>query len=390
VGNCEYCHKDPRPSAPGWDAPTPGDNGVNSGVNVPTQMACRECHISFENGSMIVTKFTRSNYVSYATEQYAKETVHSIDNPELAALGRINNYGICFSCHDGIRAEAVTVWHARPDKAAVKNGATSNTWVLGQRDSARCTSYRDIIDGGDMTVPANLAKFLPGRTGGGISDFNLFVEKLTAEDEEGFGRIPGYNQSAPCGDAQAYQTNYITQELDDIEPGSFKLWVASNGDKYIERWITSHPDWEYVTIPAVPGNGNTSGRVPVFASLCPNVVVDGQGVEDCPLLPTVLAPAPPTLSWPAINYSGQVCYPAGQNLLQWNASADATEYNCEVKLGSTVVASSGWTTATSFCPVDPAGYDLPDNKTYTWSVSAKNSAGTSDPSATRSWFDYWW
>ncbi|HER63437.1 MAG TPA: hypothetical protein ENO11_05625, partial [Desulfobacteraceae bacterium] len=69
VGNCEYCHADPRgnPDLAGWNVPAIGDNGHNSGSSYPTQLACRECHVSYSNGEMIISRFTRSDYNKYTT-----------------------------------------------------------------------------------------------------------------------------------------------------------------------------------------------------------------------------------------------------------------------------------------------------------------------------------
>ena len=236
VGNCEHCHPDPRGDSIGWAADLPGDNGYKSGIGVPTQLACKECHVSFSNGKMIITKFSRSNYVDYKQDYY-KSAVHIIENADLAAFGRINNYGICFSCHNGITAIAVKVWHARPDKH-------HSSWVYGQSKDERCTGR-----GENWTFeynpnrPLSLAKYLPGRTSGTIGRFNLF-------NVPGFGYIPGKWDYGPCDDADQYQST----------PLSFKR----------------------IAIPAVAGNGNTSGTTPVFPSLY-RMTPDGE-----------IIPAPPT------------------------------------------------------------------------------------------------
>ncbi|MFC1837087.1 hypothetical protein ACFLYW_00190 [Thermodesulfobacteriota bacterium] len=384
-GVCEHCHADPRGNpfiensddVPIWAAPFPGDNGVESGLNAPTQMACRECHVSFENGSMIVNKFTRSNYVSYADEPYEKTPVHTINNPELAALGQINNYGICFSCH-GNTATTVTVWHARPDKH-------SSSWVLGQNRIEYCTGDRDIIpcngnNGGlcNDTEPEGLANFLPGRSGGGISDFNLFNQKLTAEDKEGFGYIPAAWDNAECSDAASYQTNYILHDV-TCPTGSVCRWISPyTGQQYRKRYETYHPDWEYITVPAVPGNGcndiNDPGcsadrAVPVFASICP---MTSEGVEDCPPPPPVLIPEPNT-----------TCSDNCVVTLNWNAVSDPdiaeVGYKVDVDDNAdfySVNHSSNWITSTSF------NVSLPTSDTYYWHVTARDN---NNPASKSSW-----
>lgn len=444
VGNCEHCHADPRPSSPNWNPATlPGDNGLLSGLNVPTQLACRECHISFSNDSMIVTKFSRTDYETYK-DDYTPATAHTIENAELAALGQINNYGICFSCHN------VTVFHARPDKF-------SDSWNYNgdDGDTERCTGDREwhTLDGRGYgnPNPDSWAHFLPGRSSGSISAFNLFKDP-------GFGYtpIPGYPSwdTGPCDDEHLYATNRTGK--------SFKR----------------------ITVPRVPGNGNTTGSVPVFASLCP-MTPEG---ENCPLMapvlinegdtqcttcsvtlnwnaitaplvaevgylvevddnsnfssptytsdpdnwitatsfsvtmasdttyywrvtardndyPTDVSPASakdsfrlynypplaaPKLEWPPNGYEMEdwtddhVGWPIGQNPLRWNASSGATEYYCEIwdNWGGDG-ANSDWTTALSY----HVG-DVPDWEEYFWHCKAKNATGQqSGWSATWSWFD---
>ncbi|MFC1837085.1 hypothetical protein ACFLYW_00180 [Thermodesulfobacteriota bacterium] len=437
-GMCEHCHADPRPDTPGWNS-EPGDNGYLSGLDVPTQMACRQCHVKFANGQMTVTKFERTDYEKYKVD-YIKTTIpsHTIDNPTLAALGRINNYGACLSCH------GVQIWHARPDKH-------SSSWVMGEWDELRCTGSRAAWDP-RWPPPDNQAKYLPGRSSGTISSFNLFVEP-------GFGFTPGQYDYDPCSDAHLYQSS----------PYNYKV----------------------IQIPQLTGNGMTSGAVPVFPSLCP---MTSAGVENCPMAPPELItepatycvdncpvtlewyatsdppditevdywlqvdnnanfsspvynsgwipdtsdatsaltprtvyhwrvkatdrnnPAdetpwsskgtfyidgpitqlnPPTLYWPANNYSGQVGWPIGQNPLQWNPVLDGNQYRVEIRMGGnscsngTVVSDSGWKSGTSYNPGD-----LSDNNWYYWHVKARASsnpvASESDWSVCRKWYDYWW
>lgn len=214
VGNCEYCHPDPRP-AQTWQGPFPGDNGYNTCSKVPTQLSCRECHVSFSNGTMIVTKFSRTDYTKY-TQDYTKQIVHTIPNSQ----GRINNYGICLGCHNGTTATAVTVWHARPDKHAPQS------WVYGKDDGERCTGYRERWDE-TTPVPKQYAHYLPGRSSGTIGGFNLF-------NAPGFGYRPNPNWDwDACGDAEQYQTSAL--------------------------------DFTRITVPAALGQGPAA--VPVFPSL---------------------------------------------------------------------------------------------------------------------------
>ena len=120
VGDCEHCHDDPRDPVPqiaDWNATLPGDIGANSGVNVPTQLACKECHtrLNTTGTNLIVQKFTRTDYNTYAAQEWTKSNIHTI--PTTAGVN-INNYGICFDCHDTNltdTAPLVNVWHSRPD-----------------------------------------------------------------------------------------------------------------------------------------------------------------------------------------------------------------------------------------------------------------------------------
>ncbi|MCL7413681.1 MAG: hypothetical protein M8353_08715 [ANME-2 cluster archaeon] len=227
AGNCEYCHADPRPGAQGspWDAVAPGDSGSASGVNVPTQMACRQCHVKFDGTNMNVYKFTRSDYLSYALD-YSKTVVHTIPN----TINQINNYGICFDCHGGggtMDAPSVSIWHARPDQH--NSWWQFDVWVWNDMEK-RCDGSYGNPSGVFRSGVGSYGDFLPGRGSGTISAFNLF-------QDPGFGYIPGSLFAYPCSNWYKYTTS----------PYSFTR----------------------ISIPAVPGNGNTSGSVPVFPSICP-------------------------------------------------------------------------------------------------------------------------
>lgn len=167
IGDCTYCHADPRTAVPlsaPWDDPLftrPGDN-INGaidqvGVAVPTQMACVECHVRWEsNGNVMkVMKYAdRTDYASYVTN-WNKSVKHSI--PGVTA-GQIGNYGMCFSCHDGEKATAVKVWHARPDQHD-----PANEWWLGSKNSFR-----------GFPLSYGTAWYVAGRSSSGIGRFNLY------------------------------------------------------------------------------------------------------------------------------------------------------------------------------------------------------------------------
>ncbi|MFW8602265.1 Ig-like domain-containing protein [Desulfobacterota bacterium M19] len=234
VGNCEYCHDDPRvPRMAGaWDASTPGDNGNNYGTSVPTQMACQECHVSYSGGNMLITKFTRSNYTSYAAD-WTRTTQHIIPN----TAGRINNYGICFSCHNGTTAAAVSVWHARPDKHS------PSTWALNTSDRNRCNN--------------NDAHYAPGRSwdGNGGKGNNTHVSSSIG----GFNLFYNYYKSSKN---EKYEKN------------------CRDNDKAFNNRSPSTPAFMLITVPSVSGNNNSGGSVPVFTSLTPDTAAAGTGVPD--------------------------------------------------------------------------------------------------------------
>ena len=215
VGQCEYCHTDPRPSAPDWDATSPGDNGSDSGLNVPTQLACLECHIDMNGSRVTVAGYARSDYTDYSTN-WTTATIHDIP----AAATSINNVGICFGCHDNsVTAgdETVRVWHARPDTNDSVN------WALGTRDANRCREAD------------NTAGYVAGRGSGDIAGFNLFFNDY--ED------LLGGSPYDPCNDYQQFNTTSL--------------------------------DYQRITVAAVSGNGSTGGSVPVFPSIVPNIYTGG-------------------------------------------------------------------------------------------------------------------
>ena len=171
VGQCEYCHTDPRPITSGQPAPGDNLNGTLTGVgsNVPKHLACEECHVRWSgtagNYTMTINKYTRTNYTDQSTP-WASATVHTLTG---LTSNQINNYGICLGCHNGtttvggVVAPNVQVWHARPDRFGGSN------WILGvpiSRPSilgtARCLS------GGDQ------AHYAPGRSSSGIGNLNFW------------------------------------------------------------------------------------------------------------------------------------------------------------------------------------------------------------------------
>ena len=234
IGQCEYCHADPRTAAPlsaPWDATPwtrPGDNldgdAVIDSVDiaVPTQLACVECHVRFvaDGSVMTVVKYAdRSDYISYATN-WDQSIQHTI--PGVTA-GQINNYGMCLGCHDGSSATAVKVWHARPDQHD-----PGYEWNLGTRNYRR-GSVRH----------TNEAMYVAGRSSSGIGRFNLNFSQ--------------YGGSYPLA-RSACRYYYC---------GSSN---KNNNDPYEQPQDIS---FTRIYVPAVNGSGGPGDSVPVFAAVTP-------------------------------------------------------------------------------------------------------------------------
>lgn len=233
IGDCDYCHVDPRtaePLAGPWGATAwtpPGDNldgdAVidNVGNAVPTQLACVECHVRWvDNGKVMkVIKYAdRTDYLSYATN-WATSIQHSI--PGVTA-GKIDNYGMCFSCHNGSNASAPRVWHARPDQHD-----PAGEWDLGKRDYRR----------GHATVNLDYAKYSPGRSSSGIGRFNL-----------NYSQYGGYY---PLARSACYKNYCGSSHRSDNDP-----YEQPQGISFVR-----------IIVPAVNGSGGPANNVPVFAAV---------------------------------------------------------------------------------------------------------------------------
>jgi len=114
AGKCSTCHIDPRPSWP--NTTPPGDNGSSSPF--PTQMACKICHVRFSGSTIYIDKLsypidkvssdpTAKNY-RYPPTRTVQHTLTGI------TAASIDNFGICFSCHNGTTAKSVAPLHAMP------------------------------------------------------------------------------------------------------------------------------------------------------------------------------------------------------------------------------------------------------------------------------------
>lgn len=181
--NCTYCHADPRGVGAAW----------NNGATPPTSLHCLDCHGSPVN--RLTPAVSGADYSTVTATQ-----VHNLP-------GTIDNYGMCFSCHDNDttdNAPIVTTLHAKPP-----------TWTAPAfRAGDNCAN--------------GVAADHPGRT-----EIGFFFTVLDAWDG---GAGPGD------------EANKGGTENDCHPPWPDTVFVGSSGT---------------FAVPSVPGNGNTGGTVPL-------------------------------------------------------------------------------------------------------------------------------
>lgn len=253
AGQCETCHVDPRPT---WGPSSPGDNGTASGLAQarPTQMACLKCHVLFTGANMTVTKFERSDYNSYR-QDWIRSTVHSIP----MSGTRINNYGICLSCHFKGSTKVpesawVSLWHAHPSRF----GGAAWTFYNQDYDQYNGKLFKRGSGSDELATSGDSAHFVPGRSKrletdsapqSGISGFNLFAPN--------YGR-PEHNSA-------------IINDVDYSSGGTGMDYYSFVSPAY------DTPAFTRIAVPAAMQLGDpasatldaTSRAVPVFASLAP-------------------------------------------------------------------------------------------------------------------------
>ncbi|MEW6429448.1 MAG: Ig-like domain-containing protein [Thermodesulfobacteriota bacterium] len=229
VGECEYCHADPRGA---WSAVRPGDANsagtaiTGAGTLMPTQLPCVNCHAAFGGGNLTITKYSRATYTSLATD-WTRATVHTIPN----SASQINNWGICLDCHNNpnnATSPQVNIWHARPDK----NGGAG--WALGttRYQRSRCNG--------------NEARYAAGRAYDGSGGSGSAV-------------------SSNIGAFNIFRNDYY---IPSGKPGSNNC--ASVRSEYDSK-PNSTPNFVRITIPAVVHNGNMANQqVPVFGAKTAN------------------------------------------------------------------------------------------------------------------------
>lgn len=123
-GECTWCHADPRPQ---WES-TFSVSGA-----MPRQLACRQCHIEASGTGLVVYKLdypvTTTDTMTFPfgdlrlpannSKSVVKTVMDGTNNTTKHSISgsvkiEVYNFGSCLSCHDGITATAVNVWHARP------------------------------------------------------------------------------------------------------------------------------------------------------------------------------------------------------------------------------------------------------------------------------------
>ena len=135
VGQCEYCHTDPRNLAGG----TTFQETVSVPNPIPTHLPCEECHVTPKLGATVngwtatsgqMTIYAYSEGGTHSTTDYSSDftrtVAHSGGHVIGNTVGQINNWGICFSCHGGT-AVAVNHFHAKPTAITATNLSCGTT-----------------------------------------------------------------------------------------------------------------------------------------------------------------------------------------------------------------------------------------------------------------------
>lgn len=145
IGECEYCHADPRPTSASASETNTGnfnETAASGWITPPKHLPCEDCHVTpkstgiatgtnWANPMTILafnaafdTQKSMSTWAADYTRSTANTGGHSIAN----SSGKINNWGICFNCHDNTRAIKVAVLHPAPILFKATNAAASSSW----------------------------------------------------------------------------------------------------------------------------------------------------------------------------------------------------------------------------------------------------------------------
>jgi hypothetical protein len=87
AGNCDTCHRDPRPTYAG------------GAILAYKQLSCSKCHVKPGATGIKVVKFTLKDRADGANSTLAGNTQADVANHVWPNTSVINNYGACFFCH---------------------------------------------------------------------------------------------------------------------------------------------------------------------------------------------------------------------------------------------------------------------------------------------------
>ena len=385
VGQCETCHIDPRPS---WGPNVPGDNGTAAGAAQygtnasgsvqyrPTQMACLKCHVAFSGANMTVTKFTRTDYTSYRSD-WTRTSAHTI--PMTGT--RINNYGICLSCHyqgsTKVPASAwVGLWHAHPSQ---KGGSA---WIF--YDQGWTTGYttfngkRVTRGSGSRALPnGDSAHFIPGRS----------KSLATYIAPQSF--IAGFNLFGP---------NYGDPYYDPSGLSGNRSNAAGMDEDSFTAPAYDTPAFTRITIPITAQLGDpasatlqaTTRAVPVFASLAP-LSSSSPATDNVKVKSAIYDASAASLTVVASTSSASGC----STLKTWyggqSYTMSLTSSNCKATIATPTAPASGATvdvTTTNSLGLNVMGYRIatPNPGTIAFNASTYSvaeSGGTVTITASR-------
>lgn len=145
IGECEYCHADPRPSVASGSETNSGNfnETVASGwVTPPKHLPCEDCHVTPKStgiatgtlwtNPMTILAFNEGTETQKASStwitDYTRTTANTGGHVIANSSGKINNWGMCFSCHNNTTAIKVDVFHAAPVLFKATNSAPASGW----------------------------------------------------------------------------------------------------------------------------------------------------------------------------------------------------------------------------------------------------------------------
>jgi hypothetical protein len=144
IGECEFCHSDPRNLVGGTNFQDTAPGG-----GIPTHLPCEECHVTPKRGATAngwtasagqMTIYAYNEGGTHSTTDYSTDFVrtvaHSGGHIISNTVGQINNWGICFSCHGGT-AVRVNQFHAKA------TGITATNLSCGTAGTSRYAPGRE-------------------------------------------------------------------------------------------------------------------------------------------------------------------------------------------------------------------------------------------------------